>query len=397
MVRVARFELTASWTRTMRATNCATPGFTVLLYERTGPMSRTFYRAHRIFHAAQRGIFFRCAHRNDTGAGKGAVKLPDYNYTTVAEEYQGKRLRSYRAGNQNDGGEKEKFSRRELLRWGRVLLCAALLLCMVLTKVNLPDRFEELRAVVAVKMSQSMDYREVFSALGRAASGEATIRESLNDVYIEVFHPSEGQAAQTTATGTLSDMSQQATVNALLAFSQGQEGGTPHAGNVLHTLVAESAPPEETENAETPKADDAEGTQQAFGISCTTPAVGWLSSAFGVREHPIEGEKKMHRGVDIAAPEGSSIVAFADGTVIAVGESASLGEYIIVEHAEQLTTTYAHCSKLIAREGAQVKRGEKIAEVGHTGLATGPHLHFALQRNGDYLNPIPYVTLEQTP
>ena len=75
----------------------------------------------------------------------------------------------------------------------------------------------------------------------------------------------------------------------------------------------------------------------------------------------------------------------------AVGESSSYGKYCIVAHQGGYTTLYAHCSRVTASSGAAVKRGEKIAEVGETGMATGPHLHFELQRDGVYLNPIYYV------
>ena len=79
------------------------------------------------------------------------------------------------------------------------------------------------------------------------------------------------------------------------------------------------------------------------------------------------------------------------GTVTAVGESSSYGKYCIVAHEGGYSTLYAHCSRVTASSGTAVKRGQKIAEVGETGMATGPHLHFELQKDGVYLNPIYYV------
>ena len=75
-----------------------------------------------------------------------------------------------------------------------------------------------------------------------------------------------------------------------------------------------------------------------------------------------------------------------------MGESSSYGKYCIVTHSGGYTTLYAHCSRITASSGAEVARGEKIAEVGETGMATGPHLHFELHQNGAYLNPIYYVS-----
>lgn len=371
----------------------------------------------------------RRAHRLHQTFRKGARGLAGYGYTTVAEEYQGNRSRLYSAGKEKSTGKKDSFSRTELLRWVRLLVCAAIFLAMVVTKVNMPERFEELRAVVSGQMSQSVDYREVFSAVGRAVGGEATVQQSLNDVYMEVFHPAQNQnqAVETAVTVPLTDLSQQEPVNALLAFSQDWADCGAYlyrqgirntqqsvSAAVQATEVAESAPPaqvqteqqQETENSQAAAdvvynvEDLPDGVcmeQRVLGISYTTPVAGWLSSPFGFREHPIEGEEKFHRGLDIAAAEGSTIVSFADGTVKATGESSSLGKYIMVSHGGNLTTIYAHCSKITACEGTKVKKGEKIAEVGHTGLATGSHLHFAIQQGETYLNPIYYVTLEEAP
>jgi len=83
----------------------------------------------------------------------------------------------------------------------------------------------------------------------------------------------------------------------------------------------------------------------------------------------------------------------ADGTVTAVGESSSYGKYITVAHEGGYSTLYAHCSRIIASSGASVKEGDVIAEVGETGVATGPHLHFELHEGSQYLNPIYYVSL----
>jgi hypothetical protein len=84
--------------------------------------------------------------------------------------------------------------------------------------------------------------------------------------------------------------------------------------------------------------------------------------------------------------------AFADGTVTAVGESSVLGKYVTLQHANGCATLYAHCSRITASSGQQVRTGDPIAEVGQTGQTTGPHLHFELQLDTVYVNPIYYVT-----
>ena len=92
----------------------------------------------------------------------------------------------------------------------------------------------------------------------------------------------------------------------------------------------------------------------------------------------------------IAADEGAVITAFASGTVTAVGDSAELGNYVTVQHEGGFATLYAHCSRITASSGQQVALGDPIAEVGETGNATGPHLHFALQKDTVYLDPAYY-------
>ncbi|MBQ6985361.1 MAG: M23 family metallopeptidase, partial [Oscillibacter sp.] len=87
----------------------------------------------------------------------------------------------------------------------------------------------------------------------------------------------------------------------------------------------------------------------------------------------------------------TEIVCFADGVVTATGESSSFGKYCTVEHGGGFTTLYAHCERVTATAGAAVRMGDKLGEVGATGQATGPHLHFALQREGIYLNPVYYL------
>lgn len=120
------------------------------------------------------------------------------------------------------------------------------------------------------------------------------------------------------------------------------------------------------------------------------PVTGVTSSGFGYRLHPIKNEVKYHYGTDLAADTGTQIHAFADGTIVAQGNSDSFGKYVMIDHAGGYRTLYAHCSQLCMSCGS-VSRGDVIALVGATGEATGPHLHFELERDGVYLNPEFYI------
>lgn len=122
------------------------------------------------------------------------------------------------------------------------------------------------------------------------------------------------------------------------------------------------------------------------------PASGRISSAFEDRSSPTEGASTNHKGIDIPAPSGSSIVAAADGKVVISTYSYSAGNYIMIDHGGGLTTVYMHCSQLLVKEGETVKQGQTIAKVGSTGYSTGPHLHFGVRSGGSYVNPSGYVS-----
>lgn len=131
-------------------------------------------------------------------------------------------------------------------------------------------------------------------------------------------------------------------------------------------------------------------TQQVLGFAYANPLTGTVTDRFGYRQDPGGSGTRFHYGLDIAADEGAVITAFASGTVTAVGDSAELGNYVTVQHEGGFATLYAHCSRITASSGQQVRPGDPIAEVGQTGNATGPHLHFELHKDGVYVNPIYY-------
>ena len=116
------------------------------------------------------------------------------------------------------------------------------------------------------------------------------------------------------------------------------------------------------------------------------------TSGFGWREDPSTGLETFHYGVDIAADEGTDITSFADGRVGIVGDSVELGKYLTVHHGNGIITLYAHCSSISVLSGEEVWRGCKLAEVGSTGNATGPHLHFEINDGEDYLDPAFYLS-----
>jgi len=117
----------------------------------------------------------------------------------------------------------------------------------------------------------------------------------------------------------------------------------------------------------------------------------WISSGFGVRMDPFTGHQSIHEGVDIAARFGNPIYATGDGIVTWAGDKTGYGGMVEVTHESGLATRYAHASAVLVKEGDIVKKGQEIARVGTTGRSTGPHLHFEVLRNGQPVNPAPYL------
>lgn len=122
------------------------------------------------------------------------------------------------------------------------------------------------------------------------------------------------------------------------------------------------------------------------------PVSGNISSPFGMRDHPITGVHKLHTGMDIAAGAGTSIKVPLAGTVTFAGWNGGYGNYVVVDHGNGLQTAYAHQSQILVSVGQRVNAGDVIGKVGTTGDSTGPHLHFEVKRNGEFVNPRDFLS-----
>ena len=287
-------------------------------------------------------------------------------------------------------GRRETLSFGEKRRLAQLVACGSIFVLLVAVKLLLP---------------------------GRAVSGEADVSVALQDMYQAVFEPQESPAVEASAPagGEAVAIRLPAAIEPLRAFrigtgssdgwldlptaeteETGQAAGTDPAAETAETAAqggAEASTLAYVLYSDRNLPDNVCLEQALLGFDYCTPVMGTLTSDFGYREHPVQGEERFHYGLDIAAAAGTEISCFADGTVTAVGESSSYGKYITVSHGGGFSTLYAHCSRILAASGASVKEGDAIAEVGETGVATGPHLHFELHQGSQYLNPIYYVSL----
>lgn len=133
--------------------------------------------------------------------------------------------------------------------------------------------------------------------------------------------------------------------------------------------------------------------EQYVGGEMQWPVPGYqgITSEFGMRLHPILKQMKLHTGIDIGGGNGQEIVAAQEGTVIWANWWSSYGKCIMIDHGGGIVTLYAHNSVIYVKKGQKVSQGEKIALSGTTGNVTGPHLHFEVRVNGEFVDPKPYV------
>ena len=116
-----------------------------------------------------------------------------------------------------------------------------------------------------------------------------------------------------------------------------------------------------------------------------------LTSNFGIRNDPFNGEHRMHNGIDIPGPIGTPIYATADGTIGRAQWVSGYGNYVEIAHGSGLETRYGHMSRIAAVSGQRVRRGEIIGYMGSTGRSTGSHLHYEVRVEGQPVNPVPFV------
>ena len=294
-----------------------------------------------------------------------------------------------------------KLEKRRLLQ-----LAACLLLFLTVFFARGMDRLEELRNSLGAAICADTDFRAAFADLGWSVASGRPIGETLGELWVDVMMPASGETAVESAGGgtlyrqtlTLMKTPEAKPVSALTGVSSASAPADPMAGSVSRTASAAQTGQEDkqevvhVEYTGPTLPDNATMDRYALGLEKTvTPVMGVLSSDFGWREHPIDGEEKFHCGVDLAVDTGTPVMAFADGTVDYIGESDIYGQYLQLRHANGVTSFYAHCSKLLVQQGQTVAAGEEVAESGATGRVTGPHLHFEIKRNNILLEPLYYI------
>lgn len=116
-----------------------------------------------------------------------------------------------------------------------------------------------------------------------------------------------------------------------------------------------------------------------------------INSFYGYRKHPVHHVAKFHRGIDLKGATGEKAIATGDGDIIDVGFKTDIGNYIKIKHCYGFESIYGHLSKISVKKGQHVKRSQIIGEVGATGTVTGPHLHYTLKKNNQFIDPFDFL------
>ncbi len=284
----------------------------------------------------------------------------------------------------------QKLTPQQCRRTVQLMVAGGIFVLLVMLKLLLPQRLSGFALTMRESLRQDADFRAAFAAVGQAIAGERAVGDSLQEAYTAVFAPEAYRAAQASAILEAAEHMElpaerlRLHLNAVSAAGASQEA-------TIQTAEVQMTTDQALIYFSTATPSNVSFEQRVLGFPYASPLQGKMTSPFGYREHPIYGGNRFHYGLDLAANRGTAIGAFADGTVKATGESSSLGRYLMITHPNNITTIYAHCDRVVVSAGRQVSQGEKIAEVGSTGAATGPHLHFEILQGDTYLNPIYYV------
>lgn len=131
--------------------------------------------------------------------------------------------------------------------------------------------------------------------------------------------------------------------------------------------------------------------EQKSSLSGRPITDGWMSSRYGYRTDPFSGKLAMHEGMDFAGKEGSDVVATASGVVTYADERWGYGKLVEINHGDGFTTRYGHAKEITVEPGDIVKPGQVVARMGNSGRSTGPHVHYEVRKDGEPVDPRPYI------
>lgn len=297
------------------------------------------------------------------------------------------------AGKKRSGGLPAREQRR-LIQLGASIL---LFLLVFLGQGVLPRQMAAWKSII----SADMDFQGAVAAFGETVSGGGSVLDALEAFWLDITGVTQPEPVP----GAKTEWKLPEPVSSLDRICHPQFGNMPEFPLAGGTPASPEPEPVQEEPVVTAVAqqysDDGQKLPDNVSLQyynlgleeTASPVMGSVTSAFDFRDHPVSGEYSFHTAVDIGVNTGTDVLAYADGTVEYIGENDIYGLYVKLDHDNEVTTFYAHCNELLVHKGDTVTCGQVIAKSGETGNATGPHLHFAIQKDGIYLNPVYYLDL----
>jgi murein DD-endopeptidase MepM/ murein hydrolase activator NlpD len=277
----------------------------------------------------------------------------------------------------------------------RLMIKLAVSLAILIIAVAIKFMFPDIVSKINGSLPADMDYRSALGALGEGLSGSKNMSEALGEAYTYAFVGIPEEDEKEPPKEVEENKSGGEDTENKSEMAEPEDGGTVQMSNDAEDEIARKVGAfidRQSAYADMDMPGDVTYDYVDLGIECALPTDGTVTSPFGFRSHPTDQEVRFHYGTDIGAADGTEIRSFAAGRIYAIGESSTLGLYVIVEHANGITTEYGHLSEVFVESGQEVAKGERIAAMGSSGNATGVCLHFSVKSGGTYINPEYYVS-----
>jgi len=292
-----------------------------------------------------------------------------------------------RAPHQTSRKKQETLTLGERRRLTQLVVCLLIFGFVFIGRGAPEGRLSALGNTLSEWVHKDTDFRAAFSKVGQSVSEGEPFVETFGVLWSGVFGSDEPVQGEGDGSATPPTGEGGGTEPELQTPPPNQAEGSQTTTEPSGTDVG-AAPQAPLAPTETPK--PAADTCLTGGEE-VAPVMGVLTSGFGFRTHPIDGEWKQHDGIDIMAEVGTPIRAFAAGEVDYIGESPAYGLYLQLRHSNGVSSFYAHCSELLVKPGQKVKAGDTVAKVGETGNVTGAHLHLEIKKDGKRVDPALYV------
>ena len=320
----------------------------------------------------------------------------------VAKSSRGTGRRTRRPVRQAETGDRRRLA--------QLLISLALFLLVYVGRGVFPAQFEAWRTA----MDENVDFTAAFRTFSQSVSDGKPLGESLEALWLRILggEPEpDTPAPEPDVPPEVVLLSQTPGAGRAYLSTHGVMEGR-NSGTLPDEPAPPASPPPETDSPSPEPTQPAAVTAVAqeytddgiklpsnvsfafyeLGLPKTVdPVTGPVTSTFGYRDSPVNGKNEFHLALDIGAAEGTEIGAFADGVVEYIGKSDEFGLYLKISHANNVSSFYAHCSKLLVHKGDPVTCGQTVALVGDTGNAIGAHLHFTIEKDNIRLDPAYYV------